>query len=134
MPFEFEEEAGELGLGLHDVEIVEAVAGVNRNSGNPNLRVTFEDDRGAQLTEWLTHVPAARWRWEQLWFAAGLEFPPGGGTVDEENLLGRRVQVNVVDELYDGQLRRKVKEFLPADTSDIPSDVPADEDDSEREF
>jgi hypothetical protein len=122
-PFTFEPESGTIPVGQRDVEIVEAVAGVNQNSGNENLRVVFEASDGSQLADWWTKAPAARWRWEELWVAAGLEFPVDGGMVDEKDLIGRRVHIEVIDDTYQGQTRRKVKEVSAPVDADVPIDT-----------
>jgi hypothetical protein len=125
-PFKFEPESGTIPLGQHDVEIVDAVPGVN-SKGNDNLRVVYElASSGAQIADWLVHVPQSRWRWRQLWEAAGLEFP-NGGEVDERDLIGRRVHIDVIEDTYQGQPRPRVGEVseylgsdIPADDSDLP--------------
>jgi hypothetical protein len=123
-PFEIPAESAVLPTGQHDVEIVEAVAGTNFNSGNDNLRVVFEASDGSQVTDWWTFTPAALWRWEELWTAAGLAWPHGGGGVDEHDLIGRKVHVTVIEDEYQGQTRRKVKEVSAPVGSDIPADEP----------
>jgi hypothetical protein len=123
-PFTFDAVSGEIPIGQHDVEIVEARAGVNQNSGNDNLRVTFEARDGSQLADYWTKTEKARWRWSQLWISAGLDWPSDdqGGTIDERDLLGRRVHITVVEDTYTGQVRRKVKEVGSPIGSDIPTD------------
>jgi hypothetical protein len=119
-PFAFDAESGEIPIGQHDVEIVEVKAGCN-NKGNPNLRVSFETSDGGQVVDWLVHVPSARWRWRQLWEATGLEFPIDSGEVDETDLIGRRVHIEVIEDTYQGVTRRKVgKEFSAPVGLDVP--------------
>lgn len=118
-PFTFDAESGEIQPGQHDVEIVEAVPGTN-SKGNPNLRVVFETPDGAQLADWLVALPQVRWRWEQLWTAAGLEFP-NGGEVDETDLIGLRVHIDVIEDTYQGVTRSKVKEVSSYVGPDIPN-------------
>ncbi len=138
-PFELPEESGEIQAGDHDVEIVEAVATTNKNTGNDQLRVTFEDPSGAQITDWLVHKPTVAWKWRQLWEAAGLPWTGTGGKVkvDEADLVGRRVHIDVINDTYEGRTRAKVREVSPYVGSDIPSELPdagAPKDDSEVPF
>jgi hypothetical protein len=130
--FEFGPETGEIPVGQHDVEIVEAVASVNRNSGHQNLRITFEARDGSQLVDWWTKTSASRWRWEQLWSAAGLKFPVGGGTVDGKDLVGRRVNVEVIEDDYQGKTRLKVKDVAAFVGLDVPE--PGDNTDAKGSF
>ena len=81
----------------------------------------------AQLADWLVALPQVRWRWEQLWTAAGLPFPDGGGEVDEADLIGKRVHIDVIEDTYEGRTRGKVKEVSGYVGSDIPIDFPEDE-------
>jgi hypothetical protein len=121
-PFKFDPGSGTIPVGEHDVEIVEATAGVN-SRGNDNLRVVYEAPSGAQIADWLVHVPQSRWRWRQVWEAAGLPFP-NGGEVDESELVGRRVHIDVVEDSYQGQTRPRVGEVSEYLGSDIPADEP----------
>jgi hypothetical protein len=123
-PFEIKPESGTIPVGQCDAEIVEAVPGTNTNSGNPNLRVVFETADGSQLADWWTLTPAAQWRWELLWTAAGLEFPVDGGTIDEKDLIGKRVGIDVIDDEYQGKTRRKIKEVFAPVGADVPIDAP----------
>jgi hypothetical protein len=141
-PFEFAPEAGGIDVGEHDVVIIEAVPGINANSGNQNLRVVFESADGDELADWWTHTPAARWRWEELWSAAGLDFPIDGGTIDERDLVGKRVCIEVIEDEYLGRKRLKVKSVfrctssepeIPVDTTALPP-ATDDEDDARVAF
>lgn len=125
-PFNFDAESGEIQPGQHDVEIVEAVPGVN-SKGNQNLRVVYEAPDGAQLADWLVVLPQVRWRWQQLWAAAGLEFPVDTGVVDEADLIGQRVHIEVIADTYNGSTRPKVKEVSGPVAPDIPFDEPQPE-------
>jgi hypothetical protein len=122
-PFRFEAESGSIPVGDFDVKIVEAVSGTN-SKGNPNLRVVFEAPDGAQIADWLVHLPTVRWKWEQLWEAAGLEFPVGPVEVDERDLVGKRVHIDVIEDSYQGQTRTKVKEVTGPVGMDVPIDFP----------
>lgn len=122
-PFSFDADTGEIPVGQHDVEIVEAIPGLN-NKGNPNLRVIYElPGDGRQLPDWLTAVPRARWVWKRLWEAAGLPFPDDDVDVDEADLIGKRVHIEVVEDTYDGVVRNKVKDVSPYVGSDVPDDL-----------
>lgn len=123
-PFKFDPASGELPVGWHDVEIVDAVPGVNAK-GNPNLRIVYQAPDGRQITDWLVAVPAARWRWQMLWSAAGLTFPDDGGTVEETDLIGKRVSVEILEDEYQGVVRNKVGDISPS-AFDVASDVPSD--------
>jgi hypothetical protein len=120
-PFKFEPESGAVPIGQHDVKIVDAVHGTN-SKGNPNLRVVFETPDGAQIADWLVHLPQSRWRWRQLWEAAGLEFP-NGGEVDERDLIGRCVHIDVIEDTYQGRTRARVGEISEYLGPDIPVDL-----------
>ena len=139
MPFKIDATSGEIAPGSHRVEIVEAKAGTNAK-GNPNIRVVYEDTRGAQLADWLVYLPQVMWRWKTLWTAAGLTWPEHGGEVDENDLVGRRVEIEVIKDTYQGVERPKVREvFAPGPESDVPNDFdtssgPAAADDDEAPF
>jgi len=119
-------ESGAIGVGDHDVGIVEVVPGTN-SKGNPNLRTVFETPDGAQIADWITILPQTQWRLRQLWEAAGLEFPNDGGEIDTDDLIGRQVHIVVEEDTYQGTTRDKVTDIsapvepdIPIDGSDLP--------------
>jgi hypothetical protein len=123
LPFTFDADTGEIPPGRCDVEIVDAVPGVS-SKGNENLRLTFRDAAGRQVTDWLTYLPSVRWRWRLVWECAGLPFPHDeAGEIDERDLLGRTINVEIAHDTYEGRTRSKVIDYMPAVGSDIPSDV-----------
>jgi hypothetical protein len=141
MPFTFEAESGEIPVGQHDVEIVEATPKTVGDPPKDKLLVTFEARDGSQVVDWLTKSKPSKFRWEQLWSAAGVPFADDGGkvTFDETRLVGRRVHIEVIDDEYNGTVRRKVKEVFAPVEPDVPFDMPerepaSEQDDSEVPF
>jgi hypothetical protein len=122
-PFTIDPDGGsdELPAGQHDVQIVKAVAGQS-GKGNPNIRVELEDRHGRELAEWVTITPAALWKVEELWSAAGLAWPDQGGEIDEADLVGRTVHIEVAEEEYNGRTRPRVREWTPASGVEIAAD------------
>jgi hypothetical protein len=116
-PFTIKPGVSELPAGEHAVVITKAKAGKSSN-GNPELRVEFEDASGAFGTDWLYPTDRAMWRVEQLWTAAGLEWPYAGGEIDEADLVDRRARVVLIEEKFEDKTRTKVDGWLPPETGD----------------
>jgi hypothetical protein len=144
-PIEVGGTAAEIPAGRHNVTITEARTFETKDKGTPGLGLTLVDDEGreAEVVMWTTR--AAEDRLEELWDSAGLEWPWEGGTVDEADLVGKRVHVDLITAEFKGKTRLKVNTWsrpegsdVPADDEDLrPSDEPeegGDEDDSDVPF
>jgi hypothetical protein len=134
-PFEIEADAGEILVGQHnDAAVAEAVVKTVGDPPKPKLLVVYEVSDGSQLADWLTPSKPSRWKWEELWAAAGLAFPVVDGklTFNEADLIGKRVHIEVIDEEYNGQVRRKVKAVSKPVDADVPIDMPEAEATSEK--
>lgn len=121
-PYTFATGDSELPVGQSNVEIIEAKDGPTSSNGNPQMIVELEDVQGRQLTDWVVMTERAKWRVQQLWSAAGLDWPETG-QVDERDLIGKRVHVEVFEDTYNGVTRRKIKEYSKPIGSDVPMDI-----------
>lgn len=106
-----------LGEGTHEVVVDEVEEGTS-SGGHPQLQVTFKNDAGQTIRDWLYPTRAA-FRVQGLWEAAGLAWPEEGGEIDESDLLGRRLLIVVAPDTYQGVTRDKVKDYQPVVGSDI---------------
>ncbi len=111
--------------------ITEARAFETKDKGTPGLGLTLVDDEGRETEVVMWATRAAEDRLEELWDSAGLEWPWEGGTVDEGDLVGKRVLVNLVEAEWQGKTRLKPDTWSPADGTDVPADTeglgPSDE-------
>lgn len=110
--------SGYLGEGTHDVTIDEIDTGES-SKGNPQIIVTYKNQAGQTIRDWVTITERAMWRVQALWEAAGLHWPQDGGEVDETDLIGRRLLIVVAPEEYQGVVRDKVKSYEPVVGSDL---------------
>lgn len=131
LTFTFDDDSGEIGPGQWDVEITEAVAGVNKK-GNNRLKVVYRKEDGQVLTDWLVQLPQSKWVWHRLFEAAGIEVQRADGTVtfDAQELIGARVTIEVEEQTWEGQTRPRVKDVYRPIGSDVPNTGVADHSDS----
>jgi hypothetical protein len=110
-------EAGEiLPAGTHDVTVIKAEESMS-SSGNPQLELELEafegPNKGGRIRDWITVIPTTAGKVKQVLTALGLEVD-GKYTIDPDNLVGRKAQILVRNELYDGKERSKVKGYEPS--------------------
>jgi len=109
---------GYLGEGTHGVTVDEVDTSTSSN-GNPQIVVTFKDDTGKTIRDWVTVTDRAMWRVQLLWEACGLPWPEGGGEIDENDLLGKRLLIVVAPDTWNGVTRDKVKDYQALVGSDL---------------
>jgi hypothetical protein len=140
-PFEIGAGLTEIPVGRHNVTIVEARAFETKDKGTPGIALTLVDDEDRELETPMWVTRAAQDRLEELWTAAGLEWPSEGGTIDEADLVGKRVHVELVPDEYQGKSRTRVHMWSPMGGTDLPGDTTGletekggEEDDSDLPF
>jgi len=130
VPFTVPEETPELGFGNHNVEIADARAGLSKN-GNDMLifdliavgEIANYPDDTPMHTAFVTVTPKTMWKVREVFEACGLELPAGGESFDERDFIGRRANVDIVDN-HDGY-PPKVDSWAPYVPSDVPTqDLP----------
>lgn len=102
-----------LARGRHEVEIVAAEARTSR-AGNPMLDLTyrtFTRTGDVFVKDYLVSTPRSRWKIKRFCAALGLDFE--AGRIDPQELVGKRLTVDVgIEEDGNGRDRNVVTEYV----------------------
>jgi len=99
--------------GEHIVK-VEAVTEKQSKSGNDMIEFELKSIPEGQLL-WLYALNTGNNRWmlkKVIQAITGVKQPHGDVSIDIDDLIGRRMKVVVEHELYNGQLKAKVKDVI----------------------
>ena len=124
MPFTVPNEEPELPVGNHNVTVIAARTGLSQK-GNEIIFLDLEElgsDNPRTHTALLTITPKAMFRVRAAFDALSVDLPAGGEEFDEEDLVGRTANIEIVDQ--DDGYPPKVGEWAPLVGSDIPDDLP----------
>ena len=121
--------------GTHVAKIAK-VEGKTFQSGNDGFLVTFEivagPGKGARVFDNYPFVDTALWKLKQLLESIGLP-AQGKVLVDSEKMTGRRLQIDVYHEEWEGKIRARLGECHPLEASaeEEAPDFPGDWDDEQ---
>ena len=122
-----------IGPGSYTVTITDATEGQS-SKGTPCIELDMEimegEYKGRGLKDWVYVTDAALWRVKQLLSAAQFPFPEGEFDFDPSVLIGRKVNLDVRHEVYNGNVKTRVDEYRQLEGWD-PSQIvpPAPKDD-----
>ena len=122
-----------IGPGSYTVTITDAVEGAS-SKGTPCIELDMEimdgEYKGRGLKDWVYVTDAAMWRVKQLLKAAQYPFPEGEFDFPPAELIGRKVDLDVRHEVYNGQVKTRVDEYRQLegwDPSQVVPPAPADD-------
>jgi len=80
-----------------------------------NVELTIQDERALGRKVWDVFMlqPQSLWKLKRLLQCVGLQVDGRRSLDTDDELRGREVIIKVVNELYEGQLRSRVKGYLP---------------------
>lgn len=106
-----------LDIGRHIVRVTEAK--IEPKNGNYSAVVQFEDDRGAQIRDYiLVHhsnpkaVEIGKQKLKQIAVYGGHEDPDNAPSHGINSFVGLKVGINVVEEEYNGKTRSKIQYYF----------------------
>lgn len=103
--------------GTYEVTITDAVESQSRPPKcTPCIALDMEitssgDYKGRGLKDWVYITDRALWRVKQLLNAAQFPFPEGEFDFNPSVLIGRKVDVEVTHEVYNGDVKTRVGEY-----------------------
>ena len=119
MPIYFDpNQTGDLPNGTYTLRIVGVDEKTDKN-GKDSLLIRLEETKTHnEVIEWITLIPKVMdWKFWPMWEAAGLQRPTAAGHIDEQQLVGHEVHVELVN---DGQFGPKINRYVDAPVSDLP--------------
>ena len=117
-----------LGVGSHEVTINDAKVEANAGKGTHQLVVSYANDDG-QIRQWiyLNHPKSEKAteigliQVKRLLIAVGHD---GNSTPDDVNYLkGKKVGIKVVDDEYNGEVKKKVSSHFAVEGADNSNDL-----------
>ncbi len=126
--------------GIHKVKVTSCEDKTSQG-GDDMLVIAFEaisgEDKGSKVYDNFVLTEKALWKVKQLLQALGIKCD-GKIVLDTDKLIGKKCEVEVYHEEYNGQLRARVNEYRKAtaaksDDDDEYDDDDADEDDDDVE-
>lgn len=130
-------EAGDiLPPGTHYVEVASAAEGTSSN-GNPQLELEMRavggEYEGGTIRDWIHFTPKTAGKVKQVLGAFGVGDLDSQVSLSADDLLGKRAQILVRTETYDGKERTKIKAYeaaaSPAENGNGSSPAKSDSDD-----
>lgn len=132
-------EAGDiLPAGTYTVEVTDSEEGKS-SGGHPqielDLRCIAGQYDGGTIKDWVVVIPSTAGKVKQILAAFGVEGLDGTVKFEASDLKGKRANIVVREEPYDGKLKSRVKAYEPAAAVSSPtattngSDAKADDDD-----
>lgn len=121
--------------GIHTCKIA-SIELTTSQGGDDMLKVTYEvikgADKGCKVFDNIVLTEKALWKLKALLQALGMKCD-GKIALDLDKLEGKVLDVTVVHEEYNGQMRAKVAETTPAGKASTKAEDEYDDDDDEEE-
>lgn len=118
--------------GSHNVEVVEAKEGES-GTGKPQLELellAYEGEyEGGTIRDWIVVIPKTAGKVKQLLAAFGVGDLDSEVAFEAEDLKGKKAQILVRNEPYDGKDRSRVKAYEPVGELATASNGSGSEDD-----
>jgi len=105
-----------LAEGVHEVEVVKVET--KQGPAADYLKVEFETSKGKKLWHNLSLAPNALFSLKAFLLAIGFEIPEGKFDFDPQDFVGEELEVEVAHELYEGEKKAKIIEFIDPDDSE----------------
>jgi len=102
---------------VYDVRVEDAETGNSKASNQPMVKMKMKIV-GGDFDDFLLYdnfslTPQALWKLQNFLEAVYGEKPEGAFKLDLEDILGRKLQVGVVNEDYNGQMQAKIRDYFP---------------------
>lgn len=126
-----------LPAGTHTIEVTDTEEGTS-SGGHPQAELDMRCVSGqyvdGTIKDWIVVIPKTAGKVKQILEAFGVENLDGKVTFSASDLKGKRANIVVREEPYDGKPRSKVKAYEPASevaatNGSEPTEAKADEDD-----
>jgi hypothetical protein len=125
-----------LPSGTHTVEVTESKEGTS-SGGHPQVELDLRCVAGqyvdGTIKDWIVVIPKTAGKVKQILEAFGVANLDGKVSFEASDLKGKRANIVVREEPYDGQMKSKVKAYEPASevaqTNGSAPDSKADDED-----
>lgn len=104
-------------------------------AGNKQLVFTIEapEIRGATYPLYCAIEGKAAWKFRQLLESIGKKVPKAAANIETDNLIGKSVGIELVDDEYDGRMKSVINSVFPAADVNKESDAADDVDDDDED-
>lgn len=122
--------------GTYRAKTGKAELGVN-NQGNKQVKIPFEvlsgEHKGAVVTEFFPLIDQALWKLKSAMKAMGLA-AEGKVSFTPDKLSGRVLDILVIEDEYNGDVRNKISKFMKATAKADDADVDDTDEDDDDDF